>query len=112
MGPKAGQAVVEGSHAGRAGVKEGKYRDAAQSVAFYGAKRHVPRFHHGLKIPTPPAGGVQAVAPLQGAHFCLARCAINKCKSPKRGVAASYEGMSKLNTSFCIDSLCALRRRA
>ena len=28
-------------------------------MRFYGAKRHVPRFHHGLKVPTPPVGGVQ-----------------------------------------------------
>ena len=31
---------------------------------------------------------------------------------PQRGVAASCKGVSKHNTIFCIDSLCALRRRA
>ena len=48
---------------------------------FDGAERHIPRLHHGLKFPTPPAGGVQAVPPFRG-RICLAQCAGSKGGQP------------------------------
>ena len=48
-----------------------------------GAVRHVPGLNPGLKVPTPPVGGVQAVPPFRG-RICLAQCAGAK-GGPKGG---------------------------
>ena len=48
-----------------------------------GAVRHVPGLNPGLKVPTPPVGGVQAVPPFRGRIY-LEQCAGAK-GGPKGG---------------------------
>ncbi len=66
-----------GPHAGRAGGgcggAWGRERLISEARVFDGAMRHVPRFHHGLKIPTPSSRWGLICAPFQGALFYLAQ---------------------------------------
>ena len=69
--------ITEGGPKGGRPVMEERRRDNYQGAGLDGAVRHVPGLNPGLKIPTPPVGGVQAVPPFRG-RICLAG---SVCKS-------------------------------
>ena len=121
--------ITEGGPKGGRPVMEERRRDNYQGAGLDGAVRHVPGLNPGLKIPTPPVGGVQAVPPFRG-RICLAQCAGAK-GGPKGGrpvveervnvnhqgaalprVAGVCQNTTPFFSSIHYDSLCALRRRA
>ena len=76
--------ITEGGPKGGRPVMEERRRDNYQGAGLDGAVRHVPGLNPGLKVPTPPLGGVQAVPPFRGRIY-LAQCAGAKGGRPSGG---------------------------